>query len=80
MEERLPNNSTTHSLNIPSENNLIVHSEETETVAKNSEQIIGEITGDVYASVCKVDRVENTGITGPKGDIYATVSNMSSRE
>ncbi|XP_062609651.1 uncharacterized protein LOC134271475 isoform X2 [Saccostrea cucullata] len=40
----------------------------------DTNQIIGEVTGDVYASVCKRDNLEDSRIAGPKGDIYTTVS------
>lgn len=78
--DSMDENPTTHSLSAPCAENLIVHREEIETETTNGEHFIGEVTGDVYASVCKVDKVENKQITGPKGDIYATVSNVSSRE
>ncbi|XP_062616667.1 uncharacterized protein LOC134278360 isoform X2 [Saccostrea cucullata] len=45
-----------------------------ESVNTDRNQIIGEVTGDVYASVCKRDNLEDSRITGPKGDIYTTVS------
>lgn len=44
------------------------------TAESKSNTIIGEVTGDVYAAVCKTDYLKTLHTTGPKGDVYATVS------
>lgn len=50
------------------------------TAENKPNTIIGEVTGDVYAAVCKTDDLKSMRITGPKGDIYTTVSMASNVE
>lgn len=59
-------------------NNVTPRSSNTLEIKPNT--IIGEVTGDVYAAVCKTDDLKSMRITGPKGDIYATVSTASNVE
>lgn len=59
-------------------NNVTTRSSNTTEIKPNT--IIGEVTGDVYAAVCKTDDLKSMRITGPKGDIYATVSMASNVE
>eukprot|EP00105_Crassostrea_gigas_P022124 XP_011441517.1 PREDICTED: uncharacterized protein LOC105338212 [Crassostrea gigas] len=59
-------------------NNVTPRSSNTTEITPNT--IIGEVTGDVYAAVCKTDDLKSMRITGPKGDIYATVSMASNVE
>lgn len=59
-------------------NNVTPRSSNTTEIKPNT--IIGEVTGDVYAAVCKTDDLKSMRITGPKGDIYATVSMASNVE
>lgn len=59
-------------------NNVTPRSSNTLEIKPNT--IIGEVTGDVYAAVCKTDDLKSMRITGPKGDIYATVSMASNVE
>lgn len=59
-------------------NNVTPRSSNTLEIKPNT--IIGEVTGDVYAAVCKTDDLKSMRITGPKGDIYATVSITSNVE
>lgn len=59
-------------------NNVTARSSYTTEIKPNT--IIGEVTGDVYAAVCKTDDLKSMRITGPKGDIYATVSMASNVE
>lgn len=59
-------------------NNVTLRSSYTTEITPNT--IIGEVTGDVYAAVCKTDDLKSMRITGPKGDIYATVSMASNVE
>ncbi|XP_061173863.1 uncharacterized protein LOC133182974 [Saccostrea echinata] len=56
------------------ENSAEYITKQSDAVNTVTNQIIGEVTGDVYASVCKRDNLEDSRITGPKGDIYTTVS------
>ncbi|XP_061174747.1 uncharacterized protein LOC133183867 [Saccostrea echinata] len=56
------------------ENTAEYITKQSDAVNTVTNQIIGEVTGDVYASICKRDNLEDNRITGPKGDIYTTVS------
>ena len=45
-----------------------------DTKTTQTSVVVGELTGDVYASVCKQDSLTDKRIVGPQGDIYTTVS------
>nr|XP_022321354.1 uncharacterized protein LOC111123362 [Crassostrea virginica] len=45
-----------------------------DTKTTQASVVVGELTGDVYASVCKQDSLTDKRIVGPQGDIYTTVS------
>lgn len=50
------------------------------TAENKPNTIIGEVTENVYAAVCKTDDLKSVRITGPKGDIYTTVFMSSNVE